>query len=149
MALHSRAPKIAAWCFCLLAVGSRGVVSAEGLSFSAETDKTSISLGSALTLTLTARGDLQGATVNRPDFPDGLLVVARSQASNFSMRGGLLERSTSLVYVLAPQRPGTFRIGPFTLQHHGKTYTTAPIDIVVSRPALPPNLKPNEDRYYL
>ncbi|OGW91722.1 MAG: hypothetical protein A3D28_04430 [Omnitrophica bacterium RIFCSPHIGHO2_02_FULL_63_14] len=120
----------------------------EGLSVSAKVDKTAVDAGAPITLTLTITGDLSGATVPAPVFPDSFEVAARTQATNVSLRAGAMERSTSLVYVLIPSRPGTFQLGPFTVEQKDRKMATQPIEITVKRSPLPPTLKPDQSGRY-
>ena len=115
---------------------------AQDLTVAAQVDKTTVEAGTPVRLSLSLTGDLTG--VKLPDFklPDGWVVVAQSQATNFTLRSGAAERSTSLQYVLVPQQAGAFQLGPFTVEQHGKTYSTEPITITVEkakRPPVPPS----------
>jgi len=114
---------------------------AQELHISAKVDKTSVEVGSALTLTVTIEGDFPNAQLGQLEFPKGVRVVAQSRASNVSLRLGAMERSVNLVYVLVPQEPGTFQLGPFQILHEGKPLLTDPIEIVVTKPTLPPRLE--------
>ncbi len=118
-----------------------GAWAAQDLTLSAKVDKTSVDLGDPVNLTLTLSGDLTGVDVPALTFPEGFAVAARSQSTNFAIRAGVTERSMTLLYVLLPQREGTFKVGPFTVTQKKKTFQTAPIEIIVKKPALPPTLK--------
>ena len=107
----------------------------------ARVDKTGVDVGSTLTLTITIEGDFTKAELEPFEFPKAFAVVAQSRASNVSLRVGDVKRSVSLVYVLLAQEPGTFQLGPFQLIHQGKPILTDPIEIVVTKPNLPPQLK--------
>ena len=124
---------------CLLMWGAATVGWAQDLVFSARVDKTSVDVGSPISLTLTLSGDLVGVELPQVEFPDGWSVAARSQATNFSVRAGATERSVSLVYVIVPQQAGTFRLGPFAVTHHKKSLQTEPIEIIVKKSVLPPS----------
>ena len=118
------------------------------LKVSATVDKTTVDIGTAVTLTLTLSGDLSGAQLPPPKFPDGFQVAAQSQATNISMQGGAVQRSTALTFVLMPIRGGTYELGPFTVIQQGHTIETSPIEITVKKPALPPTLKPDSNGRY-
>jgi hypothetical protein len=111
------------------------------LTFSAQVDKTSVKVGEPIQLTITLSGDIAGVELPAFEFPEGFAVAARSQSTNFSIRGGAAERSVSLIYILLPQQGGTFQLGPFYIEHNGTTLPTQPIDITVEKPAVPPSLK--------
>ena len=114
---------------------------AQDLLFSAKVDKTTVELGNPINLTLTLSGDLADVKLPAQNFPEGFAVAARSQSTNFSLRAGVAERSMNLLYVLLPQREGTFQLGPFTVTKKKPQFQTAPIEITVKKPALPPTIK--------
>lgn len=122
---------------------------AQDLTFSAKVDKTTVDLGDPITLTLTLSGDVAGVQWPTPEFPEAFAVASRSQATNFSIQAGTIERSTNLLYVLIPQRAGTFRLGPFRLRRGNNTIQTEPIDITVKKGAVPQDLQPHGERYTL
>ena len=127
------------------AFGTGVVVSTQpqDLIFSASVDKTTVVLGDPIQLTLTISGDIAGVALPPLQLPDGFAVIGRSQSTNFSLHAGAVEQSMSLVYVLIPQRAGTFDLGPFTVSHHQQRLQTSSIAITVkkapfnSRPDLP------------
>ena len=122
---------------------------AQDLAFSARVDKTTVDLGDPVTLTLTLSGDVSDVQWPTPELPEEFAVVSRSQATNFSIQAGTIARSTSLLYVLIPQRAGTFHLGPFRLKHGDKTVQTEPMEITVKKPAVPPHLHPQGERFTL
>ena len=120
------------------------------LSFSAAVDKTTAAVREPVQLTLTLSGDIAGIQLPECVFPEGWVVVAQSQATNFSIRAGAADRSISLSYVLIASRTGTFQLGPFTVKHQDKSYKTEPIQITVNKPSKPPEqLSPEGGRYTL
>ena len=122
---------------------------AQELTVSAQLDKTSADVGQPVNLTLTLSGDLTGAQLAQPQWPEGIAVAASSQSSNFSIRNGVVERSTAVLFVLVPQQPGAFQIGPFTIRQRDHTVKTDAIELTVKKPALPPSLSPSTDRFIL
>ena len=123
---------------------------AQQLRISAQVDKTHADVGDRVTLTITLTGPFMEAQLQPMQLPDELRVIAQRQASQVSMQLGHVERSMSLVYLLAPQAPGKFPLGPFHVNYQGQTASTEPITIDVAKPALPPNLqKQPQPRYYL
>ena len=114
------------------------------LHISAQVDQTAVDLGSELTLTITIEGDFAKAELRPLQFPKAFQVTAQSQASNISFQLGNVKRSLSLVYVLAPQEAGTFQLGPFEAVHRGKSFFTDPLEILVTKPILPPKLEEHE-----
>ena len=126
-------------------------LAARDLTFSAKVDKTTVDAGEPVTLTLILAGDLEGAKLSELQLPEGFVVAAQSQSTNFSIRAGATERSTNLVYVLVPQQPGTFQLGPFTITQQKKEFQTQAIELTVKKPVLPPPAKhrPQGERYLL
>ena len=123
---------------------------AQDLTVSAKVDKTTVALGEPITLVVTISGDLAGLEVKPLELPEGFAVGARSQSTNFSIHSGITERSMNLIYVLVPQRAGTFQLGPFKIVHNKKEFTTEPIQVTVNKPAVPPSLKePQGGRFTL
>jgi uncharacterized protein (DUF58 family) len=138
--------KVAVW---IATCGLTGLAWAQDLTLSVAVDKTAVKLHEPVTLTLTVTGDVSGADFSQLEFPEGFVVSARSQATNFSIRAGAVERSLTLSYVLIPQRAGTFQLGPFTIEHRKQTFQTEPIEITVEEAALPSPLKPQGERFTL
>lgn len=130
---------------CVLATA----VWAQDLTFSAKVDKTGVNLGDPIQLTITLAGELSGVQVPAFTFPEAFAVLARSQSTNFSIRGGAAERSVSLLYVLVPRREGTFQLGPFEVTHQKTVVKTEPIEITVKKSSLPPSIQPQGERYTL
>jgi hypothetical protein len=142
MGWSSRARSIAAAAGLLAACGAAAAAEdVANVSVSATVDKTSVEFGNPLQLTLTITGDLTGVQLVPVEFPEKFLVAGRSQATNVSIRGGVQERAMSLTYVLIPHVAGTFQLGPFTFTKGRQTFSTEPIEITVTKPAVPPSLR--------
>ncbi len=107
---------------------------AQEFSVSAKVDKTTVPVGSPVTLTLTLAGDVQDADLQPVTVPDAFAIVARSQSTNFALQAGAMQRSTSLSYILVARRVGRFKLGPFIINHHRKTYETEPVEITITEP---------------
>jgi len=118
------------------------------LRIAAQVDRTTLDVGGRLTLTLIIEGNFSKGQLQPPEFPKAFQVIAQSRASNVSVQMGKVSRSVSLVYVLLAQEAGTFQLGPFTAIRQGQSTRTDPIDIVVNKPILPPQLK-ESPRYTL
>lgn len=121
---------------------------AEELRIVAQTDKTQVDIGTAVTLTITIEGEAAKAELKPVEFPKPFVILAQQRASNVSIRAGQMSRSVSLIYLLAAQEAGTYALGPFQVVHDGKTYHTDPIEVIVSKPVLPPTTEP-QPRYDL
>ncbi len=122
---------------------------AQDLVFSAKVDKTTVNLGDPLNLVITISGEVSGVQVPPLQLPEGFVVLARSQSTNFSIRAGAMERSTSLNFVLVPQKAGAFKLGPFSLTRQKKIFQTEPIEITVKKPVLPPHVPSDGERFTL
>ena len=147
---HSKGRNVVGWAAGVLVCGLATAAWAQDLTVSAKVDKTTVGLGEPITLVVTIGGDLTGLEAKPLELPEGFAVGARSQSTNFSIRSGIMERTMSLMYVLVPQRAGTFQLGPFTVVHQKKEFKTEPIEITVSKPALPPSLQqPQGGRFTL
>ncbi len=133
----------------LLLLGIATLAWAQDASFSANVDKTTVDVGSPIHLTMTLRGNLSGAQMQQPKFPDGFSVAGRSQSTNFAIRAGAIERSTTLLYVLIPEKAGMFKLGPFTLTRAGKEIQTTSIEITIKMPTVPQALKSKGERFTL
>lgn len=140
------ARQAAAICIILLAAAAPAAW-AQDLHVSATVDKTTVNIGEPINLVVTLGGDVAGAQVPQWQFPDGFVVLARSQATNVSIQAGAMQRSTSLSYVLVPQAAGTYKLGPFRVTHNKQDMETEAITITVKKPVLPPNLPSQGERF--
>jgi uncharacterized protein (DUF58 family) len=122
---------------------------AEDVSLTAKVDKTTVKVGDPLAVTITLSGGAAGTELPAPEFPEGFAVMQRSQAANFSIQGGAIERSTSLTYVLVPQQAGTFKLGPFRVKHGGREVATEPLEVTVEPSRQPPLEAPKGGRITL
>lgn len=120
---------------------------AQDLTFSAKVDKTSVEIGDPINLVLTFNGDVSGVELPPPQFPEEFVVAGRSQSTNFSIRAGAMERSTSLTFILIPQRAGTFQLGPFLIRRRKDEFKTEPIEVTVKKSVLPPRSQPQAERF--
>ena len=121
---------------------------AQAVTISAKVDKTTVNLGTQVTLTITIEGDLEHVNLKELEFPEALPLVAQSRASNVSIGQGEIKRSVSFMFVLVAQEPGTFQLGPFQATHQDTDVSTQPIEITVKKPVVPPT-SPDTQRYTL
>ena len=107
---------------------------AADLTFSASVNKDSVALDDTLQYTLTISGNNAGAAPG-PELPkfSNLNVVSQSQSSNFSIVNGQMSSSKSFIYALQPEKMGKAHIGQAAINIGGKTYTTEPIEITVTK----------------
>lgn len=116
---------------------------AEDISISADVDGQEITLDEQLTLTITVTGNV--ANIPQPQIPalDGFTAYSSGRSQNISIINGQVTSSVSFTYVLVPNDPGDYRLGPFTINYKGNTYSAGPINVKVlpkaARPAQPPS----------
>ena len=149
MGFRSRGRNLKWWGAWSAAVALASLVWAQDVSVSAKVDKTTVSLGEPVGLTVTLSGDVSGVQLAPIPLPNGWVIVGRSPSTNFSVHAGAAERSTALQYVLIPQQAGTFRLGPFQFEQGQKEFRTEPIEITVKKPSLPPHLPSHTERFTL
>lgn len=121
------------------------------LTFTASVDNTIVPVGESFNVSVSIEGEnLSG--VGEPSSPNipgiDILGSSRSQSTQINFINGKLNKSTSLIYdyQMIAKKEGTFTIPSFTLKHSGKTYSTEPIKITVTKGVNRKNVKP--DRYY-
>lgn len=147
MAFPSMAGERLRWTVWLLLWPLTASAWTQDLTFSAKVEKTSVEIGDPINLALTFNGDVSGVELSPPQFPEEFVVAGRSQSTNFSIRAGAMERSTSLTFVLIPQRAGTFQLGPFLIRRHKDEFKTEPIEVTVKKSVLPPQSQPQAERF--
>lgn len=133
----------------MLVIGFASLAWAQDLTVAAKVEKTTVSVGEPFTVTITISGDLEGVEVPPPAFPEGFIVAARSQSTNFSMHGGVIERSTGVSFALAAQQAGTFELGPFTVRRGKQELHTEPITITVTPSASQPKRRPPQGERFI
>ena len=112
----------------------------------AEVDRTSLSTGETLLLTITA-SSTSILNAPRPQMPAlaGFNVVGTSTSSQISIINGSMASQVVYHYQLQPYETGELVIQPVTLSVDGQTYSTQPIAVQVSQgngaaaPASPPS----------
>ena len=116
------------------------------VSFTASLDRPQVDVGQPVTLTLSLSGELTTLKgTPKLQLPDSFQVIAQSQSSNVSIRGGVVERSVNFYYVLLAREAGTFKLGPFAVERkRGTALTTEPIAVAVRKPVVPPGSQPAE-----
>jgi hypothetical protein len=101
------------------------------VSFELSAGKTTIAAGEGTQLILTFSGD---KSVPQPKIPpiDDFQVNYIGSSTRMSMVNGVMSSSVSYNYSLVPMKRGEFKIGPFSVQHDGKTYTSNAITLNVT-----------------
>ncbi|MDD2703413.1 MAG: BatD family protein [Candidatus Omnitrophica bacterium] len=114
--------------FCVL--GSAALCFAEELGFEVSVDRSKISLGSSLQLSLTFDG---AQDVAAPDISsiDGFQVRYLGPSTRMSIVNGKVSSSVTHNYVLFSLKTGNFKIGPFKFEYNGNTYTSNQLGVEV------------------
>ena len=101
----------------------------------AEVDRTSLSVGETLTLSVVVNSAYAGT----PEVPnlDGFQILSSSKSSQFSMINGQVSAQGITHFILAPTRTGALTIPPIPVEVDGQTYTTEPITIDVATGGAP------------
>ena len=90
--------------------------SAQNISFNASVDRTEVSVGEQITLTVSVSGDVK--SIPQPDLP---------VLDEFSVYSAV-----TFNYVLVPRKAGKLTIGPASIKLDGKIHQTSPIQIAVA-----------------
>ena len=100
----------------------------------AEVDRTALSTGETLLLTITA-SSTSILDAPRPQMPhlQGFNVVGTSTSSQISIINGATTSQVIYLYQLQPYEVGSLIIEPITLTLGGQTYSTQPIAVQVSQ----------------
>lgn len=103
-------------------------------------DPQRLEVGGCAKLVISIEGRI-GRVLMKPIFlPGGLVSIANNSSTNVSLFNDRMTQSKRFEYLLLAKQPGTFRLGPFQLVVDGHVIATDPIEIVVNRPAVPPQL---------
>jgi hypothetical protein len=104
----------------------------------ATVDRTALSTGEILNLTVTITTDL--ATMPQPLMPSlaGFNVLGSSSSSQISIINGSITSQVVYNYQLQPTQTGDLVIEPISLTVNGQNYTTPPITIQVSQGSAAP-----------
>jgi hypothetical protein len=102
----------------------------------AEVDRTSLSTGETLLLTVTVSSNSM-LTAPRPNMPalQGFNIASTSSSSQISIINGAMSSQEVYRYLLQPYEAGDLVIEPISISLGGQTYSTQPITIRVSQGA--------------
>lgn len=107
------------------------ISSADDISISASVDKNEMSMDDQLTLQVVISGN--AGSIPEPQLPklEGFTPYSSGRSQNIQIINGKVSASLTFNYTLAPGKPGTYIIGPVTLNYKGKVYQTNPMTIKV------------------
>jgi hypothetical protein len=116
--------RLALWLLLLAFVPS---TLARAQSVTATIDRPEVSVQDPLHLTVT----IEGSRSARPQLPDlsDFDVRSRGQSTQMSFVNGQLSSSVKYDFVLSPKRPGTFSIGPVTVEIDHEIYSSKPFTV--------------------
>lgn len=104
------------------------------VSVVATVDRSRISFGESMALTITVQGSQSGAQPSLPNV-DGLNFNGPSTQTSVSIVNGQMSQTMSYVYQVTPTRTGEFTIPAIEVNIGGKSYVTTPIKLVVEKGA--------------
>jgi hypothetical protein len=110
------------------------------VSVNATVDRSRISFGESVTLTIAVQGAQSGAQPSVPRI-DGLTFAGPSTQSSVSIMNGAMSQSLSYVYQVTPGRTGEFAIPAIEVNVGKKSYLTVPIKLVVEKGATQSDLR--------
>lgn len=112
-----------------------GIAGAGDIDINASVDRTEITLGESIELTISVAGPVRH--IDKPELPDlsKFDVYSSGTSSNISIVPGAINYQTDYSYILMPRKTGTYTIQPARVKYKGKRYSTTPIIIKVTRQA--------------
>lgn len=123
--LQSRWLKYISFILCLT-----GVAVAD-ISVSARVDKSVASLQEGVRLEVTVEGSQNARAPQIAQLPGFRIVRGPATSRSMQIINGVQSLSLTFTYILAPEKPGTHSLGPFTVYVEGREYTSAPVTIEV------------------
>lgn len=101
------------------------------ISINASVDRDRVAFGESVSLQVNVSGDV--SNLPPPALPAlaDFNVYSSGTSQNISFANGKVSSSRTYNFVLSPNKPGKFTIGPVSLTVDGKTYSTEPINIEV------------------
>jgi len=128
LALTCRSAGAAAVLLCTLFFASAAYAATTAIT--ATVDKNEASLDDYIVLKVAVEG-----TRAEPSMPDlsAFKFQSRGTSSQMTIINGSMSSKLEYTYILYPQKPGTFIVGPFTLDDGGKKVQSAPLTITISQ----------------
>lgn len=110
-------------------------VFAQDGTFVASVDKNPVAVGDQLTLSFTLQnaGSGGGRNLRLPNLDNFRIMMGPSTTSNMQIINGAVSSSFTYSYVLQPKNVGKYTIGAAIIEVGGKTYSTSPITVEVSK----------------
>lgn len=113
---------------CLLILAPSAPAAA--IAITATADKTEATLDDYIVLQVAVEG-----TREEPSLPEmsAFNVQSRGTSSQMTIVNGKISSKLEYTYILYPQKPGSFRIGPFTLRDGSRTVSSNQITLTISQ----------------
>ncbi len=110
-------------------------------SFIASVDKNPVGVSDQLTLSFTLQnsGSGGGKNLKLPNLDNFRIMMGPSTTSNMQYINGVVSSSFTYSYVLQPKNVGRFTIGAASIEVGGKTFSTSPITVDVTKGAAQSN----------
>ena len=126
--------------FMLLAGGIGLRLMAQGTTFEASLDRTSVSLGEQFTLSLTLSnaGTAGGKNIQLPDLGKFRIISGPNQSSSIQFINGAVSSTVAYTYILQPKEVGKFTIGPASIEAGGGVLKSSPLSIEVVKGSAQP-----------
>ena len=104
---------------------------AHALSIVAKVDKTEATLQDQIILTLSIEGTRR--RTGKPSIPSSPAfdLISRGSSTRMQIINGQVSSSVDYNYLLLPKKTGTFKIGPATVTHQGKTIASKAITLKI------------------
>ena len=128
--------------FCCFAAGS----AAAQARLEASLEQSHCSVGEPLYLYISFKGANE---VDRPEVrpEDGLKIKYVGPSSEVSIVNGVVSRSVTFSYLIIPLKAGKYELGPYSVEHDGRSYSTNPLLLIVSGSAPAPAQAPAAPGY--
>lgn len=101
-------------------------------TFTANASSTNVTVGEQIQITFTLN-TTSGKNFQPPSFKGFTVLAGPSRSMSTQFINGVVSSSMSYSYILLADAEGTFTIPPASIQVEGKTLTTSPITIVVTK----------------
>ncbi|MCG6551859.1 MAG: BatD family protein [Candidatus Magnetominusculus sp. LBB02] len=103
---------------------------ASNVSFEIALDKTTLSIGEGTRLSLIFNGDRSAPHPETPKI-DGFSINYNGTSTRMSIVNGTASSSVTYNYFIVPTKTGDFKVGPFTHEYDGRSYTSNEITVHV------------------
>ncbi|KJR43040.1 BatD protein [Candidatus Magnetoovum chiemensis] len=118
----------------LITIGTAATALCEDISFTISASKTNLQAGETAKLELAIEGTQNVSPIELPQIV-GLTTRYIGPQRRMTIMQGNMSSSITHVYSLTPIKEGDYKIGPFSIEYNGKTYTSNEITITAGKTA--------------